>query len=254
MSKAKIEEIKEETAKVKGVSFHSIIEQYQRIAWELENGEFTDEMAEALAANEKDAEQKLLGMYYVIQMNTAKVDNFYKLEIENASAKIKRLNKANGILKDNCMQIAELYGKQGKYTSLELNVSKVAKEKLDIDEVIYETRVLEIKDIINGMREDDSTIDEFNCFSTDFTLKNLDIADAIKVRKLIDEHLQGIVKEVVFNPTIDKKAALEIVKAYEPNSEDNSQKSIFDGVSNSEPKLLGLKGISKGYTYYPRFS
>lgn len=252
MSKEKINEIKEETAVVKGKSFNDIITIYQRIAWELENGEITDDILENLQANEKDAETKLLGMYYVIQMNTAKIDNFYKLEIESSSAKIKRLNKANGILKDNCMKIAELYGKNYKYTSLNLNCSKVTKEVLAIDEIPFDIRVLEIKDIINGMREDDSTVDEFNCFSTDFTIKDLDIADASKIKKLLDTNFPN--KQIVFNPTIDKKAALELVKSFKPDIEDNSQKSIFDGVSSTEPTKLGLKGVSVGYTYYPRFS
>jgi hypothetical protein len=150
------------------------------------------------------------------------------------------------------MIIAEMYGHKNKYTSLELNCSKVTKEVLSIDEVPYEIRVAEIKDIINGMREDDSTVDEFNCFSTDFTIKNLDIADAIKVRKLIAEHMQG--KEISFNPTLDKKQALELVKSYQSESEDNPQKSIFDGVTKKEPAELGLKGVSLGYTYFPRFS
>jgi len=249
MSKEKIEEIKQETAKVKGKSFNEIITTYQRIAWELENGEITDEILEDLQANEQDAETKLLGMYYVIQMNTAKIDNFYKLEIESASAKIKRLNKANGILKENCMQIAELYGKQNKYISLNLNCSKVTKEILSIDEVPFETRVLEIRDIINGMREDDTTVDEFNCFSTDFTLKNLDIADAIKVRKLLLEAFPN--KEVIFNPTLDKKAAFELVKSIPDDIKEGDQVSIFN---TTEKPTLGIKGISKGYTYFPRFS
>lgn len=242
MSKAKIEEIKEETSKVKGKSFHSIIEDYQRLAWELETGEFTDEMQEALLANAEDAETKLLGMYYVIQMNTAKIDNFYKLEIENSQAKIKRLNKANGILKDNCMMIAELYGKQNKYTSLELNCTKVAKEVLSIDEIEFDIRVQEIKDIIKGMREDDSTIDEFNCFSTDFIIKDLDIADSIDIYKYLSQAFPT--KQIIFNPTIDKKAALEIVKSIpeEPTMFENNK------------TISGIKGISKGYTYYPRFS
>ena len=252
MSKEKINEIKEETAVVKAVSFRSIVEEYQRLAWEAENGDFTEAMQEALAANEENAERKLLGMYYVIQMNNSKIDNFYKLEIEDSQAKIKRLNKANGILKENCMTIAEMYGHKNKYTSLGLNCSKVTKEVLSIDEVPYEIRVAEIKDIINGMREDDSTVDEFNAFSTDFTIKNLDIADAIKVRKLIAEHMQG--KEISFNPTLDKKYALELVKACQPESENNPQKSIFDGVTKKEPAELGLKGVSLGYTYFPRFS
>lgn len=253
MSKEKINEIKEKTAEVKGISFHSIVEQYQRIAWELENGEFTDEMQEALLANEKDAEQKLLGMYYVIQMNSAKIDNFYKLEIENSQAKIKRLNKANGILKDNCMLIAEMYGKQNKYTSLELNCSKVAKEKLDIDEVVYETRVLEIKDIINGMREDDSTVDEFNCFSTSFNINGLDISDASKLKKLLDENFPN--KEISFNPSIDKKSALEIMKANELLLAVEAKKTeVLDFDGEQHPSEFGLKGCSLGYTYYPRFS
>ena len=250
MSKEKINEIKEETAVVKAVSFRSIVEEYQRLAWEAENGDFTEAMQEALAANEENAEKKLLGMYYVIQMNTSKIDNFYKLEIEDSQAKIKRLNKANGILKENCMLIAEMYGHKNKYTSLGLNCSKVTKEVLSIDEVPYEIRVAEIKDIINGMREDDSTVDEFNAFSTDFTIKNLDIADAIKVRKLIAEHMQG--KEISFNPTLDKKQALELVKACQPETIDATQKSIFD--IKEEPKEIGLKGVSLGYTYFPRFS
>lgn len=250
MSKEKINEIKEETAVIKAVSFRSIVEEYKRLEWEAENGDFTEAMQEALAANEENAERKLLGMYYVIQMNTSKIDNFYKLEIEDSQAKIKRLNKANGILKENCMTIAEMYGHKNKYTSLGLNCSKVTKEVLAIDEVPYEIRVAEIKDIINGMREDDSTVDEFNCFSTDFTIKNLDIADAIKVRKLIAEHMQG--KEISFNPTLDKKQALELVKYYQPETIDATQKSVFNIKEAS--KEIGLKGVSLGYTYFPRFS
>ena len=69
MSKEKINEIKEETAVIKAVSFRSIVEEYKRLEWEAENGDFTEAMQEALAANEENAEKKLLGMYYVIQMN-----------------------------------------------------------------------------------------------------------------------------------------------------------------------------------------
>ena len=58
--------------------------------------------------------------------------------------------------------------------------------------------------------------------------------------------------KISFNPTLDKKYALELVKACQPETIDTTQKSIFD--IKEEPKEIGLKGVSLGYTYFPRFS
>lgn len=249
MSKAKIDEVKDAVSTVKGKSFNSIMNEYQNLLWLIDNGEFTEELQEQLAANQDDAESKLLGMYYVIQMNTSKIDNFYKLELESIQARVKRLNRANGILKENCMLIAEHYGTNNKYTSLQLNCSKVTKEVLNIEEYEYETRVLEIKDIISGLHEDDSTVDEFNCFSTDFNIKSLDISDAIKLKKLLDDNFPN--KDITFNVSMDKKMALELVKAKEEPAEGQPIPPMFDSTP-IEP--IGIKGVSKGYIYYPRFS
>ena len=238
MSKEKINEIKDQVANVKYKTFNDIIHDYQQIANALEEGEATEEILDELDAIEKDTEKKLLGMYYVIQQNTAKIDNFYKPQQELYKGRIQKLNRTNGILKDKCMIIADVFGDNGKYKSLELNCTTVNKEVVDVDTEVFESRCADIKDIIKGNLEDNTTDDEIEVLNVELTLSKMTIEEA----KVVYAILANAKAEVTgINISLDKVKALARLKSIKPD--------MFN-----EDGAFAVKGVSSGIARYPRFS
>ena len=250
MSKETINAVKDKVASVPRPSLNQIIEDYTAIAHELENGEASDELIEQLEVTQANFANKLYGMYYVIQMNEAKKDTFYKLEIEAYKGKITRLDKSTAYLKERCMLAIDVFGTNNKIVTEALNASKVTLKTVKIDEEVFNTRINVIKDYICGLGETLITVDEQDFLNCSITIKDMSIDRAREIITLLDnKNLFSIDVKLkskeVKEKLVENEVFNETVRMTNPE--------LFANNPIEELKV-DLIGVSLGETCYPRFS
>lgn len=254
MSKETINAVKDKVASVPRLSLNQIIEDYTTIAHQLEEGEATDELIEQLEVTQADFAAKLYGMYYVIQMNEAKKDTFYKVEIEAYKGKISRLDKSTAYLKERCMLAIDVFGTNNKIVTEALNASKVTLKTVKIDEEVFNTRVNVIKDYICGLGETLINADEQEFLTCDVVIKGVRIDATKDLFVRINAH-----RHEALNITVDVKLKSKEVKERLVENEAFNQTvrianpELFN-TNPIEELTVDLLGVSLGENCYPRFS
>lgn len=264
MSKETKERIKEEVSVIKTPSFNSLLREYSFIASELELGEFTEELEEALKANKENFENKLLGMYYVIQLNESKIKGYYKPEIEDFKSRVDKLEKVSSRLKDNCMHIVNLFGNNGKLSTNPLNCTIVKKSKLGIDEDLHKVAIESLKSSIQYNNFENVSDNELDCYTASINIPDLPLETAAKIKELLEPMLnKGDISDIEVSIKVDKKLALERLEATDvvnnsnynalPDTKDENGFTVKD-TSNFEILDAGLQGLYIDETAYPLFS
>ena len=257
MSKDTINDIKDKVSSIKRPSLNEIIHNYTIIAHKLEEGEATDELLEELEVTENDFAAKLYGMYYMIQLNEAKKNDFYKLEIEKYQGKIKRLDKNTDYLTERCMLAIEVFGTNNKIVTEALNASKVTLKTVNINQEEFETRINLIKDYITGFNLDDDfkvTSDEQEFLKCNVVIKNMSIDNA---KQLFDLYQDIVAKDESFNVDISLKSKEAKEKLIEYDGINQVAKIANPELFTTNPieeLKLELVGVTLDETSYPRFS
>lgn len=264
MAKQTVTDIKSAIQAKPAKSFNSLLREYGEIALELEEGEYTEEMEARLQANKEDFEDKLLGMFYVIEANKSKIEDFYKPEIQAFTSRIKRLENVNDRLKKNSLAIVELFGVENKIKTLALNCTKVVKDSLEVSVSEFEERCNEVIKAIRYNNLSDIKDNEADCYQVQVQFKNISIDAATKLYAAIKNYIDiEEIPEPEIKITLDKKLALERViqvENYNKGLKVRKDSSLFDDKHISEEDYEAnklshdLAGCSLGETVYPLFS
>lgn len=267
MAKKTMDEMKSKLEVKPTISLDEIIHEYSQIANELELGELTEELEERLQVNQEDIERKMLGYRYVILNNEAKVESLYKPEIEKLQGRIKKFERTNKYLKEKVCIAAQIFGEDNKFKSDTINVSAVETCALEVDEILVDESLNQIRECILNGNPEDITV-ETNITATSLTFKDISPEQASLIIKLLENNeesdLMNIHHFIDLKVSLKAKEAKELIQEVEEFNEglkaqyEHYLESVSDEEKDNVPKpelrTIEFKGLKLKYNYYPRFS
>ena len=255
MSKEVIESIKNSASKkLPKVSLNSIIEDFYKIQYELENngGEVTEELDLALQANKDNFKDKLVGMFYILKQNEAKTEGFYKPEIERLQGIVKRLDTNSKNIKERVLYAVQTFGEVDPKTGTtkvktdSLNVTAVELTTLFIEEEEFDKVIKNIEWCIKNNDTNEITDDEFDCIDISFNIPKLNIDEAAMFYDALKENLTTEqLEKVGINVNLKSNEAKVKLK----------ERDEIDKTRTDKDKIgFGIKGLSLSSSTYPKFS
>ena len=220
-----------------------------------------------LEVNKKDIERKMLGYRYIILNNEAKIESLYKPEIEKLQSRIKKFERTNSYLKEKVCIAAQIFGEDNKFKSDTINVSAVETCALEVDEILVDESLNQIRECILNCNTEDITV-ETNITTTSLTFKDISPEQAEAIIHLLRNNDESELRDILLfsdlKVSLKAKEAKELIQEVEEYNEgltaqyEHYLESVSDEEKSNVPKpelrTIEFKGLKLKYNHYPRFS